>query len=87
VNVVRADTVTRRSANVNVSPICGLKDWVNRSGQGRSLANAVTTGYRIASHEVVKSRPVLTSLFDPEFTPACRTDFTVDQRAGVGLLE
>jgi hypothetical protein len=26
------------------------------------------------------------SLFDPEFTPARRTDFTVDQRAGVDLL-
>jgi hypothetical protein len=29
----------------------------------------------------------LTSLFDPEFTPARRTDFTVDQRTGVRLLE
>src|SRR5262249_36297821 len=29
----------------------------------------------------------LACLFDPEFTPARRTDFTIDQRAGVRLLE
>jgi hypothetical protein len=34
-----------------------------------------------------RSRPGLTSLFDPEFTPSRRTDFTVDQRAGIRLLE
>ena len=33
------------------------------------------------------TRPRSASLFDPEFTPALRTDLAVDQRAGVWLLE
>src|SRR6516225_6532798 len=36
---------------------------------------------------VCRTLPALTCLFDPEFTPALRTDLAVDQRAGVWLLE
>ena len=43
-------------------------------------------GYCVASRWLPKP-PGLASLFDPEFTPAGRTDFTVDERAGVRLLE
>jgi hypothetical protein len=38
-------------------------------------------------YEFARLRPRSACLFDPEFTPARRTDFTVDQRAGARLLE
>jgi hypothetical protein len=50
--------------------------------------DAVTTGVpRRFVYEFAGRRPCSASLFDPEFTPARRTDFAVDQRAGVRLLE
>jgi len=44
--------------------------------------DAVTTGVprRLAC-------TVSTSLFDPELTPACRTDVAIDERARIRLLE
>ena len=53
------------------------RPWLPR--RDREDTKCLTSGCR--------SRPGLTNLFDPEFTPARRTDFTVDQRAGVRLLE
>jgi hypothetical protein len=48
-----------------------------------TLATRSPWGYRVASHEATLDS---SSLFDPEFTPARRTDFAVDQGAGVRLL-
>jgi len=49
-----------------------------------SPATRLPRGYRVASRG---GHLGSASLFDPEFTPARRTDFTVDQRARVWLLE
>ena len=50
--------------------------------------DAVTTGVpRRFVSELAGLRPRLACLFDPEFTPAFRTDLAVDERAGVRLLE
>src|SRR6516164_5917313 len=38
-------------------------------------------------YEVCRLCPRSACLFDPEFTPALRTDLAVDERAGVRLLE
>ena len=52
-------------------------------------ATRLPPGYRVALYIGLQVKDFLCSayLFDPEFTPACRTNFTVDQRAGVRLLE
>ena len=50
--------------------------------------HAVTTGVpRRFVYEIAELRPRSARFFDPEFTPALRTDLAVDQRAGVRLLE
>src|SRR6516165_9094913 len=50
--------------------------------------DAVTTGVpRRFVFGFAGLRPRSACLFDPEFTPALRTDLAVDERAGVRLLE
>ena len=51
-------------------------------------ATRFTTGVpRRFVSEFAGRRPRSACLFDPEFTPALRTDLAVDERAGVRLLE
>ncbi len=50
--------------------------------------DAVTTGVpRRFLYGFAGLRPRSALFFDPEFTPALRTDFAVDKRAGIWLLE
>ena len=50
--------------------------------------DAVTSGVpRRFVYEYPGLRRRLTCLFNPEFTPAFRTDLALDERAGVRLLE